>query len=80
MQRLHTRREPASAKRLSSKHQPSKQKRPELSPNLFALPVYAYCTLGDGGCAEIGFGASGAFGAVNPGITGVCPTVPFAAS
>lgn len=31
------------------------------------------------GVTEIGFGGSGAFGAVNPGITGFCPITPLAA-
>src|ERR1700679_2449235 len=54
------------------------KKGPSQSPDPHAH-TKTYCG-GGGGVAVIGFGGSGAFGAVNPGITGACPTVPFAAS
>src|SRR5437868_15120487 len=42
------------------------------------LAVRRYCG-GGFGVTEIGFGGSGGFGVVNPGITGVCPITPAAA-
>jgi hypothetical protein len=66
----------------SDLHLPSlsspKQKGPE--PKARTLnPKPTYCG-GGGGVSVIGLGASGAFGAVNPGIAGACARVPLAAS
>ncbi len=56
-----------------------KKKGPEPKPGPSRKPTLIYCG-GVFGVTEIGFGASGAFGAVNPGITGFVPSVPNAAA
>jgi hypothetical protein len=55
-----------------------KQKGPSRSPDPLVNHASTYCG-GVVGGTEIGFGGSGGFGAVNPGITGVCGVTPVAA-
>ena len=56
-----------------------KKKGPEPKPGPSRKPKTSYCCGGVFGVTEIGFGASGAFGAVNPGMIGLCPVTPVAA-
>ena len=55
------------------------KKGPEPMPGPISHITTNYC-VGGTGLITIGFGASGAFGAVNPGITGACPITPVAAA